>query len=372
MAQSWLVFELSHSSFLLGLVGFFYSLPIFLFSLFSGVLVDRMNKKVILIFAQVVFMSLAFLLAIFTQLNVVTVNFIMLMAVLNGVVLSLDAPARQSIVVELVGRERLLNGIALNSIAFHAARMLGPALAGIFIATISIAGCFYINAVSFLAFIVALILIRPKATPRDNSNHFIQDLKSGIKFIQKNRIYLILISIVGVVSLFGLSYMVLLPVLAKEVLNLGARGFGLLMSASGVGSLLAGFVIAGFKDSYKETKFLIVTLYILSFSLVLLALSSSFILSAAILVFVGFSILSSTVIINSLIQAMVPDEFRGRVMSIFILTFAGTAPFGSIIAGSLAQVLGVRIALGIIGLICFGLFLPLIPLIRKSRQAVLS
>ncbi|MDD5005822.1 MAG: MFS transporter [Candidatus Omnitrophica bacterium] len=373
MAQSWLVFELSRSSFLLGLVGFLSSLPVFLFSLFSGVLVDRINKKILLIFAQVVAMLLAFLLAVFTQLNIVTVNFILLIAILNGMVLSLDAPARQAIVVELVGKKNILNGIALTSIGFHAARMLGPALAGIFIATISIAGCFYINAISFLAFIVALLMIKPQSPRRNNSDlRFMDDLKGGINFIRHNRIYLILISIVAVVSLFGLSYMILLPVFAKEVLNLDAKGFGLLMSFSGLGSLLAGLALAGLKDSHKKIQFMIFALYLLTFGLVFLAVSDSFIVSAVILVLIGFSILTSSVIINSMIQTMVPDEFRGRMMSIYVLTFAGTAPFGSIIAGSLAQMSGVRIALGTIGFICFVLFLLLTPLLKTAKASLSS
>ncbi|MDD5355872.1 MAG: MFS transporter [Candidatus Omnitrophica bacterium] len=369
MAQSWLVFELSHSSFLLGLVGFVNSLPVFLFSLFSGVLVDRVNKKALLIIAQVISMCLAFLLAVVTQFNIVTVNFILLITMLNGIVLSLDAPARQSIIAELVGKKNILNGIALTSIGFHAARMLGPALAGIFIAAISVAGCFYINAVSFLAFIVALLLIKPKVVARNNNNSpFMEDLKGGVKFILKNKPYLILIIAMGVVSLFGLSYMILLPVFAKDILGLDSKGFGLLMSCSGVGSLLGGLVLANLKDPDKRVKFLIIALYMLSFSIIALALSDSFIVSAIILASIGFAILSSSVIINSVIQTMVPDEFRGRIMSIYVLTFAGTAPFGSIMAGSLAQVLGVRIAFGIMGLTCFGSFLALTPLMKTTQK----
>jgi len=373
MAQSWLVFELSHSSFLLGLVGFVNSLPVFLFSLFSGVLVDRVNKKVLLIIAQVISMCLAFLLAVVTQFNIVTVNFILLITMLNGIVLSLDAPARQAIIAELVGKRNILNGIALSSIGFHAARMLGPALAGMCIAAISVAGCFYINAVSFLAFIVALFLIKPKVAARNNNNSpFMEDLKGGVKFILNNKAYLILISAMGVVSLFGLSYMILLPAFAKDVLGLDSRGFGLLMSCSGVGSLLGGLVLAGLKDPIKRIKFLIAALHVLSLSIIALAFSSSFIFSGVILASIGFTILSSSAIINSVIQTMVPDEFRGRIMSIYVLTFAGTAPFGSIMAGSLAQMLGVRAAFGVMGFICLCSFLVLTPLMKAAQKPFFS
>ena len=153
MVQNWLVFELSKSSFLLGFVGFISYSPILILSLFSGVLVDRFNKRKLLLFTQVSFMILAFALAVLTQSNIITVNFIIVISLMHGIILSLDAPARQSMIFELVGKKKILNAVALNSIAFHSARMLGPALAGIFVAIISIAGCFYLNAVSFFAFI---------------------------------------------------------------------------------------------------------------------------------------------------------------------------------------------------------------------------
>jgi predicted MFS family arabinose efflux permease len=302
-------------------------------------------------------MILAFVLALLTQFKIVTVNFILLIAVLNGIIFSLDAPARQAIVVELVGKEKILNAIALNSIGFHSARMIGPALAGIFIASISVAGCFYVNAVSFLAFIVALLLIKPQHIKKSNNNHFWQDLKGGIKFIKDNRLYFNLITTVGIMTMLGFSYVVLMPVVAKEVLNLGAKGFGLLMSASGIGSLLGGLRLANLKQPNKQLRILIFSLFTFSLSLILFALSRSFMISVLVLVLTGFSSLSSLAIVNSLIQTMVPDEFRGRIMSIYILTFAGTIPFGSIISGSLSQLLGVSNALLMIGVVCLSLSL---------------
>ncbi|MFH1622195.1 MAG: MFS transporter, partial [Candidatus Omnitrophota bacterium] len=294
MVQNWLVYDLSKSSFMLGLVGFITYSPIILLSLFSGVLVDRVNKRYLLVFAQIAFMLLAFALALLTQFNLITVNLILLISLLNGIVLSLDAPARQAMVFELVGKERILNAVALNSIAFHSARMIGPALAGIFVVIISIAGCFYINAISFLAFIVALLWIRPKHAANHNNNiHFMQDLKGGINFIKSNRIYIILISIVGAISLFGFSYSVLLPVFAKNVLGLEIKGYGLLMSASGVGSLLGGFMLASLNKSKSQIKILSFTLIVFAISLILFSLTTSLVPSILILVLAGFSSLSS-------------------------------------------------------------------------------
>ena len=370
MAQNWLVFELSNSSFLLGLVGFMSFSPILLFSLFSGVLVDRFNKRKLLLLTQVSFMLLALSLAILTQFNLITVNFILVISLIHGIILSLDAPARQAMVFDLVGKQKILNAVALNSIAFHSARMIGPALAGIFVAIISIAGCFYLNAVSFLSFIIALCIIRPKHNVNHNNNHFLQDLKSGLNFIKNNRIYLILISIVGTISLFGFSYVILLPVFAKTILNLGIKGYGLLMSASGIGSLLGGLMLASLKKPSHQPKILIFSLYIFAFSLVIFSLSKSLIISVLILALAGFSSLSSLAIINSLIQIMVPNEFRGRIMSIYMLTFAGTIPFGSLLAGSLAQSIGVSSTLLIFGSVCLVLFLPLSKKIINNTKLI--
>jgi MFS family permease len=345
---------------MLGLVGFVSYLPVILLSLFSGVLLDRINKRLILIYTQIAFMILAFAIAVLTQFNLITVNLILWISLLNGVVLTLDAPARQAIVFELVGKEKILNAVALNSIAFHSARMVGPALVGILVAVISIAGCFYINAISFLAFIFALLLIKPKhTTSQNNDNHFIEDLRGGIDFIKRNRIYFILISSVGVISLFGFSYTVLLPVFAKIVLGQEIKGYGLLMSASGVGSLLGGLMLAGLSKPKSQIKILTFSLMSFAFSLIFFALARSLMVSIIALVLVGFFSLSSLAIINSLIQTMVPNEFRGRIMSIYMLVFIGMTPFGSLLAGSLAHSIGVSTTLLIMGLACLVSFLYL-------------
>jgi len=357
IAQSWLVFELSKSAFLLGLVGFISNFPIFLLSIFSGVLVDRINKKYLLLATQAAFMVLAFALAILTQFNIITINLIIIISVLNGIVFTLDAPARQSIVVELVGKQNLMNGIALNSIAFHSARMIGPALAGILIAAVSTSGCFYINAISFLAFIVALLVIKPNHVPRDKNINFFEDLKSGVNFIKQNRVFLILITITGTISLFGYSYMVLMPVFAKMILGQGAKGYGILMSATGIGSLLGGLFIASLKSPKTQPRVLIVSLFTFSFCLILFSLSKLLITSCVILVVIGFSSLCCLAIINTIVQTIVPDKFRGRIMSIYVITFAGTIPFGSLIAGAVSQSIGVDKAIFLSGIICLSLFL---------------
>ena len=356
VAQSWLVFQLTHSTFLLGVVGFLSSIPIFLLSLFGGVVADRVNKKSILLFTQNAFMLLAFFLAVLTQLKLITPLQIMIIAVLNGVVMAFDAPTRQAVVVELVGRDNLLNAIALNSAAFNSARMIGPALAAILIASIGMSGCFYINGISFLAVIIALLLIKINGKMEKNASGTLRkDLFEGLRFIKNNRNILILITMVGMTSLFGISYVILMPVFAQDILKVGLRGLGMLMSAAGCGALIAALTLALLGDVKYKGKIMIFSMLIFSFSLILFSLSKSYLFSLLALMIIGWSSVTAISLINTLLQTLVPDEFRGRVMSAFMFTFAGIMPFGNLISGSLAQVLGVSLTVLIGGVSC-GLF----------------
>lgn len=360
VAQSWLVFELTNSSFLLGVVGFINTLPVFLLSLLGGVAADRINKKGILFFTQNAFMILAFILAILTQFKIITTSQIMVIAVLNGIVMAFDAPARQSVIAELVGREHLLNAIALNSAAFNSARIIGPALAGIFIASIGMSGCFYLNGISFFAVILALLLIKKEVVIKQkSSNHILKDLMDGLVFIKGNHTIIILISMVAITSLFGISYVILMPVFAKEVLNSGVKGFGLLMSSVGIGALLAALMLARLGDFKAKGKLLFVSTLIFSFSLLSLALAKNYLFSCIILFFIGWSSVSAISIINTLLQILVPDRFRGRVMSAFMFTFAGIMPFGNLIAGTLAHAIGVSLTLFVSGAICSVFFISI-------------
>jgi MFS family permease len=353
VAQSWLVFELTDSALLLGVVGFLSAIPIFLLSLFGGVLADRMNKRNILIATQFAFMLLAFLLAVLTQMKLITPWQIMLIAVLNGVCMAFDAPSRQAVVVELAGKKHLFNAIALNSVAFNSSRVIGPALAGILVAYIGMSGCFYINGISFLAVIIALFLIRIDSNvAADKDKTALKDLKEGLIFIKNNRLVLALVTMVGIVSLFGVSYVILMPIFANDILKVGIKGLGLLMSASGFGALLGALVLARLGDFKYKGKFLIVSSMVFSASLVLFSISKIYLLSLIALIFIGGASVAAIALINTILQTDVPDAFRGRVMSVFMLTFAGIMPFGNLIAGSLAQALGVSFTVMLGGIIC--------------------
>ena len=369
MALSWLVFQITSSAFLLGVVGFLGSIPVFFLSLFGGVLADRVNKRRILIVTQTVFMFLAFLLAVFTQFKLITVNQIMVIALLNGTVMAFDGPTRQSIVVELVGKQHLFNAIALNSVAFNSSRIIGPALAGILVAIVGMSGCFYVNGISFLAVIVALFLIRTgRESVSRKKTRALKELKEGLVFIKNNPDILILISMVGVVSLFGISYMILMPVFAEQVLKVGIKGMGMLMSSSGLGALAGALILARLGDFKHKGILLNASALVFSFALIVFAVSKFYLLSLLALVFIGATGVTSIALVNTIIQTKVGDEFRGRVMSVFMLTFAGFMPFGNLIAGSIAQRLGVSSCVLISGAICFAFFAAVNILYPKIRH----
>jgi len=357
VAQSWLVFQLTNSAFLLGFVGFLNSLPILLFSLFGGVLADRQNKRNILIFTQTAFMILAFILAVLTQLKLITANQIMLIALFNGLVMAFDAPSRQAVIVDLVGKEHLPNAIALNSVSFNSSRIIGPACAAILVALIGMSGCFYINGISFFAAIFALIVIKlPGAGKAKQEHSALKSLQQGLIYVRNNRLVLALVLMVGVVSLFGIPYVILMPIFAEQVLYSGVKGLGLLMSSAGLGALLGALLLARLGDFPFKGKFLLFSSLVFSLSLIIFSLCKVFIWAMISLIFVGGSGVFAIALVNTILQTRVPDNFRGRVMSVFMLTFAGMTPFGNLIAGSLTQAMGVSFTLMASGLICLVFF----------------
>jgi MFS family permease len=370
VTQSWLVFQLTNSAFLLGFVAFLSSIPVLLLSLFAGVLADRIDKRKILIATQTLFMVLAFLLAILTQLKLVTPAQIMLIALLNGAVMAFDAPSRQAMVVDLVGKTHLPNAIALNSVAFNSSRIIGPALAGILVAVIGMSGCFYLNGISFLAVIAALLFIRIQGSTVQHEHHKspLKDLKEGLIFVRDNPMILSLICIVGVVSLFGIAYVILMPVFANDILHVGVNGLAMLMSASGLGALIGALILARLGDFKRKGAFLITSAFIFSVSLIFFGISKIYILSLAALVFVGYSSVASVALVNTILQTNVPDRFRGRVMSVFMITFAGIMPFGNLLAGSLAQAFGGAVAVMTGGVICTLLFVIINIMYPKIRE----
>ena len=297
--------------------------------------------------------TLALLLGLLTQARLITPFQIMAIALLNGIVMAFDAPSRQAMVVELVGRQNLSNAIALNSVAFNSSRIIGPALAGVFVSAIGMSGCFYLNGISFVPLIAALLIIRTQRSSAPvRNNSALRDLKQGFIFLKGNRLILLLIAIVGITSLFGISYAILMPVFANDILKVGIKGMGLLMAGAGLGALIGALTLAHLGDFRSKGRFLFWCGMVFSFSLVLFGLSRVYLLSFISLIFLGGSSVSSVALINTLLQTRVPDEFRGRVMGVFMLTFAGLTPFGNLISGALAEAFGAPFSLMTGGIIC--------------------
>lgn len=349
--QAWLVLELTHSAWQLGLVGAIQFLPVLLFSTFGGVFADRWPKRNVLIFTQSAAMIQATALWILVASGHVQIWEIYVLALMLGTTNSLDMPTRQAFVVEMVGREALPNAVALNSSIFNLARILGPGIAGLIIALSGVTTLFLLNAFSFIAVIVGLFMIRlnelfaaPKHFTAGEKPKAWQSLREGIAYIRRTPSVLLIILLVGTVSLFGINFNVVLPLFATEVLNVGSIGFGLLSSALGIGSLLSALWIAWGNKQPSIRRLLINTL---AFSLLLTLFSVSHIypLSLALILAVGFSQIAFTALANTAIQTVTPDHLRGRVMSVYMAFFAGSTPIGNLLIGGLSILSGPSIAL---------------------------
>ena len=353
LAQSWLVYRLTGSPAQLGLVGFCAMTPVFLFATLGGALADRVKRHSIIVATQTTSMALAGVLAILTLTGAIQVWHVFVLATLLGTVNAFDIPARQAFVAEMVTREDLMNAIALNSSMFNGARVLGPAIAGTLVAMIGEGWCFLANAASYLAVIAGLLMMRvpAKATTR-SAGSTVSHLLEGMRYVGQTRPIRGLLLLVGLVSLTGMPYATLMPIFADQILHGGSRGVGLRMSSAGGGALLGALSLA-FRERLKGLGRLVgYAAAIFGVSLILFAVSRSFWLSAALLVPVGFGMMTQMASSNTLIQSMVPDRLRGRVMAIYSMMFMGMAPFGSLLAGILAEHLGATLTVGIGGVVC--------------------
>lgn len=347
VAQGWLVLKLTNSALLLGIVGAISSLPILFFSLWAGLIADRFNKRSILVITQTGAMTLAFALAILTHLNIVTVYHVIIIGFLLGVVNAFDAPTRQSFVVEMVGREDLMNAITLNSAMFNGARIVGPAIAGVVIAVIGLAGAFFLNALSFIAVIAGLMLMRIDRVIPKVRNSVKEELKEGLRFVRGHQLVRSLLTLAGFVSVFATAYMVLMPKFARDTMGLGPKGMGFLMSAVGVGALCGAFFLSSLGDFRGKGRLLLAGNITFSVMLVLFSFSRSMPLSIGLLFFAGWGMMTNMALTNTLIQTSAPDAIRGRVMSVYTLMFMGMTPVGSFQAGVVAHWLGVPEAIRI-------------------------
>ena len=353
VALSWLVYRLTGSAFILGVVGFSSQIPTFILSPFAGVLVDRMNKHRIIIATQVLLMIQAFLLTILVFTNNVSVWLVILLNVFSGLINGFDLPARQTFMIELVEkREDLGNAIALNSSIFNAARLIGPSIAGIIIAAVGEGTCFLINGISYIAVIIALFAMKIKPAVTQEKSHVIKDFKEGFNYTFGFIPIRAIILLIGLVSLVGMPYTVLMPVFAKEILHGGANTLGFLMGAVGVGALFGAVYLASRKSVLGLGRVIVFASASFGIGLILFSLSSAIILSLIMLLLTGASMMIQMASSNTILQTIVEDKMRGRVMSFYTMAFMGMAPFGSLIAGSLASRIGAPNTLILGGICC--------------------
>ena len=375
IAQAWLVYRLTGSSLLLGIVGFAGQIPIFLFAPIGGLAADRWNRHHVVIGTQVSSMILAFILAALTLFHVVQVWEIVVLAALLGVVNAFDVPARQSFLIEMVVREDLMNAIALNSSMFNGARVIGPAIAGILVARIGEGWCFFANAVSYIAVIIGLLMMKlgPLRTASKDSSPF-EHIAEGFRFVRRTKPILALVLLIGLVSLVAVPYSVLMPIFADRVLHSGAHGLGILMGATGIGALLGALTLAIRRGVQGLGRVVGLSAGGFGVSLILFAFSRSLWLSVALLVPVGYGVMLQMSSSNTLIQAMVPDELRGRAMAMYTMMFMGMAPVGSLFAGALADKIGApwTVAIGGLGAIAgAAVFLRRLPSLRFEAQQLI-
>jgi MFS family permease len=354
VAQSWLVYRLTGSSLLLGSVGFASQIPVFLAAPLGGMAADRYNRQKLVIATQTASMLLALILAVLTLSGRVTVREIFILAALLGIVNAFDIPARQAFLVEMVGREDLMNAIALNSSMFNGARIVGPAVAGILVAQIGEGWCFFANAVSYIAVIIGLFLMKVERRAERPTGSLLAHILEGFRFVKNTGPIRALLLLLGLVSLVAMPYTVLMPIFADRILHGGARGLGILMGATGVGALLGALTLATRTGVHGLGRWVTFSCAGFAITLILFSLSRNFWLSAALLVPVGFCMMLQMSSSNTLIQAMVPDQLRGRVMSVYSMMFMGMAPFGALLGGATADRLGAPIAVSIGAVACLG------------------
>jgi MFS family permease len=345
-AQGWLVLELTNSALRLGIVTAVTSLPTLLFSLWAGDLADRTDKRRIILIAQAVSLAAALILAILADTEAITYPALLALVFVLGTASAFEIPTRQSFFVELVGPADLPNAIALNSAAFNATRIVGPAMAGVVIGAAGVAACYYANAVSYVAVIAGLMMMRlPPFTPRPRTASTLESIREGLAYIRSDRLVRTLVWLIAGMSVTVLPYVMLLPVFARDVLKVGAPGLGSMLSATGTGALAAGMALAAGRIRVPRGRLIIGAAVAYALVLMGFALSPWYPLSLVLLALAGFTMILNNASVNALLQSKVPDHLRGRVMSVYVFMFVGMSPLGSLQAGALARWIGAPYAL---------------------------
>jgi MFS family permease len=342
IATAWLVYRLTNSAVLLGLVGFVSQIPTFILSPLGGVIADRWNKKNIFLVTQVLTMIQALILAVLVVTGTITVSWIIFLNVCLGLINAFDITARQSFVVDMIeNKADLSNAIALNSSMVNGARLLGPSITGILIAYAGEGVCFFINSASCLVIIIALLTVKITLKKKETKNtNIIHDFKEGFTYIYKSVPMRATIFLLALVSLLGMPYQVLMPVFAKQVLGGGPHTLGFLMGAVGLGALIGAIYLASRKSNDNIWNLIPVSAASFGIGLITFSLSRNLWLSLLLLLIAGWGMMVQMASSNTLLQVLVEDDKRGRIMAFYAMAFMGMVPFGSLLAGSLAGLIG--------------------------------
>ncbi|HTV16727.1 MAG TPA: MFS transporter [Acidobacteriaceae bacterium] len=375
IATAWLVYRLTHNALLLGTVSFAGQIPTFLVAPFAGVFVDRVDRRQVLIWTQTLAMVQSLLLAVLALSHRITIGEILALSVFQGFINAFDMPGRQSFMVQMVDdRADLSNAIAINSSMVNVARLVGPSLAGLVIAASSEGWCFLIDGVSYIAVIISLLMMRVKvAGLRTKAASMFGELREGWSYVSSFTPIRTILLLFALVSLMGMPYMVLMPVFAGNVLHGGAHTLGFLMGAAGAGALVSALSLVLRRSVRGLTKMIPISAIVFGASLVLFGFSHWLWLSLALMLFTGFGMLQGLTASNTIIQTLAPEDKRGRVMSYYTAAFVGMAPFGSLLAGSMAQWIGAPRTVMVTGSCCIAggcWFFTRLRAIRKEMRPI--
>lgn len=347
VGEGWLALQLSNSALMVGIVAGASSLPILLLSLYGGVVADRHDKLKLVRIAQTLLLLEASTLWWFTASNHLTITWLILLATVNGTISAFEIPARQSFIVELVGREDLVDAIALNSAGFNLARVIGPSIAAIVIGTLGAKWCFALNSLSYLAVLAGLFMINVPAWQRvDTGTSPVEGLLEGFRYMRNAPLIRAIVRVLGVTAIFGMPFLAMMPVVARNVLHSGAGGYGTLLACVGLGALMGALSLAGLGQRIPRGRLYVWATYGFAIGIIAFSMMHSMLPAAILLVLVGFTMMLMGALANGLLQSIAPDELRGRVVSAYIFVSVGLVPIGSFISGALAKAVGVEWALG--------------------------
>ena len=352
VAQGWLVLQLTDSAFAVGLVTALGSLPILLFTLYGGVVADRVDKRHLVLLLQSLMLVEALTLGVLTHQGWITVHLVMALASFYGLLSAFEVPTRQSLVSEIVGREDLMNAIALNSSAFNVARVIGPSIAGALIATVGLAACFFLNAASYLAVIAGLVLMRVRRPAIPSKAPAFGALKEGFGYIFGNRWPRALVTIIASFSVFGYSFLPIMPVFARDVLGLDADGYGAIVSAIGLGAAAGAIGMAATGGRNRGGRLVIGSFALFGVLLAAAAFAPGFWSALALFTAAGCLMAMNGILANTMLQLQAPDRLRGRVMGFYSFVVLGMAPFGALQAGWVSEHYGARASFALGGVAC--------------------